>query len=93
MAVPDVSQCLDEIAEVVVAPEEARSSENLDVGLLDQLLSEVTGAAHRPRRPKQLVDVVSGNLRIKPALLPLDGDRGQNGTAPSPFQDASFRSS
>ena len=68
--------------------QEPGAGEDLDVGLLDQVLRELAGAAHRARRSKERVDVVPGALGIEPALLPLDGDRGQNGTAPSPFHDA-----
>src|SRR5262245_61111810 len=93
MAVPGVPQRLDQVPEVVLTPQEPRPGEDLYVGLLDQVLRQLSGAAHRAGRPEQPVDVVPSGPGIQPALPPFHGDRGQNGTAPSPFQDASLSNS
>src|SRR5262249_52776851 len=90
---PRVPQGLDQVAEIVVAAQQPGAGKDLDVGLLDQVLRELARAAHRARRSKEHAEVVAGRLRIEAAFLPLGGHRGQNRTAPSPFQEASLTSS
>ena len=72
VAVPGVPQSLDQVAEVVVASQQAGAGKHLDVGLLNQVLSEVARSAQRARCPEERVDVVAGGLGVKLALLPLD---------------------
>src|SRR4029077_14135476 len=93
VAVPGVPQGLDQIAEVIVAAQEPGTGEDLDVGLLHQVLGQLARPTQRAGRSKERVDVVAGGLGVQPALLPLDKHRVQNDTAPSPFQVASLISS
>ena len=93
MAVPGVPQSLDQISEVVVLSKQPWSREDLDVGLLDQILGQLTGPGHRAGRAEQRIDVIAGALRIESPNLALEEQGGQNGTAPSPFQEATSRRS
>jgi hypothetical protein len=62
-----VAQRPQQVAEVVLVPQEPRPSQHAYVGLLHEILGVVGVPGQRPRRPEEPVDVVAKQVGVQPA--------------------------
>jgi hypothetical protein len=60
-----VAQRPVQLAEIVLTAHEARSAQHPLIGLLDEVLGVLAGAAQCPRRPKEPVEVVAERLWVE----------------------------